>query len=262
MKSKKKQITRKKFRVKRKLRLWVILSFIFICLIGFLFYSYKVVLWKKNVEENERVKKKTEENIKIVKNDKNDKKPKIDVDFEELKKQNPDTVAYIKLFNTNIDYIVVKGKDNSYYLNHNFEKKYNIAGWIFADYRNKVDESDKNLIIYGHNTRDNSMFGTLKNILDKDWYENRDNHIVTLVTEKKKYYYIVFSTYTIIPEDYYISTSFKNNADFDKFVKKLKSRSNYNYGIDVTGDDKILTLSSCITEGKKRVVLHAKLIDI
>ena len=105
------------------------------------------------------------------------------------------------------------------------------------------------------------MFGTLKNILNKDWYENEDNLKVVLVTEKGTYYYQVFSAYSIKPEDYYINTEFKNNDEFDKFIKKLKSRSIYDYGIEVSGEDKILTLSSCIGAGTKRVVLHSKLTE-
>ena len=185
---------------------------------------------------------------------------KYNIDFKVLKDANKDTIAYLKVNGTNINYIVVKGKDYNYYLNHNFNKEYNIAGWIFADYHNKFDETDKNIIIYGHNTKDGSMFGTLKNILNKDWYENKDNHKVVIVTEMGTYYYQVFSTYSIISEDYYINTKFNNDSDFDNFVKNLKSRSIYDFGIEVSNDDKILTLSSCIGNGKKRVVLHAKLV--
>ena len=71
----------------------------------------------------------------------------------------------------------------------------------------------------------------------------------------------MFSTYSIKPEDYYINTEFKDNDEFDKFIKKLKSRSIYDYKVEVSGEDKILTLSSCIGDGTKRVVLHAKLIN-
>ena len=146
-------------------------------------------------------------------------------------------------------------------MNHNFEKKWNIAGWIFADFHNKLDETDKNLIIYGHNTKDGSMFGSLKNILKEEWYKNPDNYKVILVTEMGQFTYQVFSTYSIKPEDYYINTIFNSDEEFDKFIKKLKSRSVYDYGIDVSANDKILTLSSCMNEGTKRVVLHAKLIE-
>lgn len=104
------------------------------------------------------------------------------------------------------------------------------------------------------------MFGTLKDILNKDWYENEENHKVVLVTESGTYYYQVFSTYSIKPEDYYINTEFKDNDEFSEFIKTIKSRSVYDYGVEVTKDDKILTLSSCIGDGSKRVALHGKLI--
>ena len=66
------------------------------------------------------------------------------IDFGELKKKNPDTVAWIKIENTNIEYPVVKAKDNDYYLNRSFDKKKNSAGWIFMDYRDKADGTDRN----------------------------------------------------------------------------------------------------------------------
>ena len=74
----------------------------------------------------------------------------------------------------------MKANDNDYYLNHNFNKEYNVAGWIFADYHNIFDGSDKNIILYGHDTKDGSMFETLKYTLNKDWQENKDNKIVTI----------------------------------------------------------------------------------
>lgn len=243
---------------KKKLKPWVLIIAFLICLTGVIYYSYKVIAWKLDVNENKKIQESLKD--KIQKIDSN-KETHYKIDFKSLKEQNPDTIAYIKVNNTNIDYIVVKGKNNSYYLNHNFEKKWNIAGWVFADYRNKLDETDKNIIIYGHNTKDGSMFDTLKNVLEEDWYQNKENHKVTLVTEKETYIYEVFSTYSIVPENYYISTNFENEEEYSAFLKKIQSRSIYNYKIEVTKEDKILTLSSCLKEGQKRVVLHAKLIQ-
>ena len=239
---------------KKRFRPWVIITFSIICLIGTIYYSYQVIMWNLHVKENNKIQKEIEEKIKPVDDS-------FQVDFKLLKEKNPDTVGYIIVNNTNIRYVVVKGKDNEYYLNHNFEKKWNVAGWIFGDYHNKFDGSDKNLIIYGHNTKDNSMFDSLKNVLEENWYSNKDNHIVTLITEEKIYHYEVFSSYPIKPEKYYINTSFNNDEEFNNFVIKLKSRSIYDYGVQVTGNDKILTLSSCLGEGQRRVVLHARLID-
>ena len=236
-----------------RLRPWVLILISIVLLSGILYYTSKVIIWYTHINENQEVIGSIKKNIVV-------KEEKVEIDFDALKRMNPDTVAYIKVNHTNIDYIVVKGNDNSYYLNHNFEKKWNVAGWIFGDYRNQFDESDKNLIIYGHNTKDGSMFDTLIHVLSKDWQENKENRDVLLITEQGTYHYNVFSTYSIIPEDYYIKTSFNNKEEFQEFVHTLKSRSIYDYQEEVGEDDKILTLSSCIGEGKKRVVLHAKLV--
>ena len=237
-----------------RLRLWVIIVLALLFLSGIIYYASKVIIWYQHVNENQEVIKEIKKNIKV-------KEEKVEIDFDALKAINPDTVGYIKVNHTNIDYIVVKGNNNNYYLNHNFEKKWNVAGWVFGDYRNHFDETDKNLIIYGHNTKDGSMFDSLINVLEKDWYKNPENHIITLITEMGTYQYQVFSTYSIIPEEYYITTYFSSDDQFEKFVKELKTRSIYDYEVEVSGEDQILTLSSCIGEGYKRVVLHAKLIE-
>lgn len=234
---------------KKKKRLIILRLLTLIFIIGIVYNSTKLLSWELDVKENTKIQNKLN---KLIDDDK--------VEFDKLKKQNKDSVAFIKVNNTNIHYIVVKSTDNEYYLNHNFNKEKNIAGWIFADFRNNVDESDKNLIIYGHNMKDGSMFDSLIKTIDKEWYTNKDNHIVKLITEKGSYKYQVFSTYSVHAEDYYINTNFNNDKEFNKFVNTLKNRSIYNYGVEVTESDKILTLSSCIGDGRKRVVLHAKLI--
>lgn len=140
------------------------------------------------------------------------------------------------------EYPVVKGTNNSFYLNHCFDKSNNSAGWIFADYRNKFDNTDKNIVIYGHNIRDGSMFGSMLNILNAKWYENEENTNITLYTENEKCMYKVFSIYKIENEDYYIKTEFKNDNEFEDFIKTLKKRSIKDFNVDVSKDDNILTL--------------------
>ena len=233
-----------------------IIKIMMVLCLGLLIYStYNIIGWYIDNNKNESIK---EEINKIIDNNEDDNT----IDFKELKKKNNDIVAYLKVNNTKIDYVVVKGTDNKFYLKHNLYKEYNRAGWIFMDYHNRLDGTDKYIVIYGHNTRDKSMFGTLRNIVTKEWYENTDNHIINLVLEDKVLTYHVFSTYTIKVEDYYINTIFKNNSEFDKFIKTLKKRSVYNYGVEVSGEDSILTLSTCTGNGKSRMVLHAKLIEL
>lgn len=250
---------------RRRLKPWVFNFMLFLIFCGvcsIIYYSYKIYTWKHDVEDNNKIQKIIEESIITIDDNGTENSNDYIIDFAKLKEQNSDTIAYLKVNNTNIDYIVVRANDNSYYLNHNFNKHKNSAGWIFSDYKNKFDGSDRNIIIYGHNTKDGSMFGTLINILDNSWQESKDNLEITLITEKGQYKYQVFSTYSITPEDYYINTEFKNNDEFDKFIKNLKSRSVYDYDVEVSKEDKILTLSSCIGDGSKRVVLHSKLIEV
>ena len=250
-----------KRKLKPKYRNIIIILFVLVCIFGVIYSLINIINWKKDVDDNDKIQEKIEDNITIIEPIEEEQEVKYEIDFKSLKETNKDTIAYVKVNNTNIDYVVVKGNDNSYYLKHNFNKEYNIAGWIFADYHNKFDETDKNIVIFGHNTKDGSMFGTLKNVLDKSWQENKDNLEITLVTEKGQYKYQVFSTYSITPEDYYINTIFNSDDEYSKFINKIKSRSNYDYNIEVDSNDNVLTLSSCIGDGKKRVVLHAKLID-
>ena len=183
----------------------------------------------------------------------------INVDLSELKKQNKDTKGWIQVNGTNVNYPFVQSKDNSYYLTHSFEKKYTDAGWIFMDYRNDINNLDKNTIIYGHARKDKTMFGSLKNILKSDWYKNTDNHIIKLSSETENTLWQVFSVYHIATESYYITTDFSSDAEFTTFINTLKSRSALKFDANVSKDDHILTLSTCYNNTDK-VVLHAKLI--
>ena len=233
----------------------IIKTIMIICILLLIYSVYNIVMWYHDNRQNETIK----EEINEIIEDTSDEK---EIDFKALKEKNKEIVAYLKVNNTKIDYVVTKGNDNKYYLTHNLYKKYNRAGWIFMDYHNKLDGTDKNIIIYGHNTLDGTMFGTLRKVVKKEWYENEDNHIINLVLDGETYTYQVFSTYSIKVEDYYINTIFKDNNEFNTFVNTLKKRSVYNYGVDVSGGDSILTLSTCTGNGKSRMVLHAKRISI
>ena len=101
------------------------------------------------------------------------------------------------------------------------------------------------------------MFGTLKNTLKKDWYNNKENQIIKMITPKYTLEYQVFSTYHIKTEDYYIQTNFNSDKEFEKFLTTIKNRSTHNYKVNLNKDDYILTLSSCYLENEK-IVLHAK----
>ena len=241
----------------KKKKMIIIKILIVVCVALMIYSIINITIWYIGKRRNDTI---NEEIQEIISEPTNKSNNEYGIDFVKLKEKNEDIVAYLKVNNTKIDYVVVHGTDNKYYLKHNLYKEYSVFGSIFIDYRNKLDGNDKNLIIYGHNTKDGSMFGTLRNAATKSWYENKDNHIINLVFEDKVLTYQVFSSYRIKKEDYYITTNFKNNNEFNKFVNTLKSRSIYNYQVSVNGEDSILTLSTCTGNGQSRMVLHAKLI--
>lgn len=218
----------------------------------------KINKWKKYNKENDFIKEEIQENA-IIQNDDNIKgEDTYKVDFTALKEINSDVVGWLEVPGTNVKYSVVKTSNNDYYLTHNFNKEYNSLGWIFADYNNKVDGTDKNLVIYGHNVKDNSMFGSLKNVINEEWYNNEENYNIIFMTENTNEIYRVFSVYKIEVEDYYIQTEFSSGNTFGNFVKTLKERSLKNFDEEVNAEDNILTLSTCANNNKYRIVLHAK----
>lgn len=233
--------------------IYLILFLILIC------SGFKLYFWYKDKKNNDETTEQLKNNVKLEKIKKdNSNNEKYIVDFKKLKSENSDVVAYIKVNNTNIEYPIVKTSNNNFYLNHSFDKSKNSRGWIFADYKNKFDNTDKNIVIYGHNMRDESMFGSLKNILNEEWYNNSENKNITFLTEKGNYIYKVFSIYKIESEDYYIKTNFKNDEDYEKFLNTIKNRSIKNFDINLNINDKIITLSTCANNNKYRIVLHAK----
>ena len=193
------------------------------------------------------------ENV-VIYNEMDSNNEEYKIDFAKLKQKNSDAIAWIKVNGTDIDFPVVKGTDNSYYLTHNFDKEKNKAGWIFADYRNKFDGTDKNIIIYGHNMKNGSMFASLKDVIKEEWYNNENNKYIAVITENENCKYQVFSVYQTETEEYYLQTNISN---FKEFVEKIKGRSKKNFNVDIKETDSILTLSTCADNTKYRVVLHA-----
>ena len=186
----------------------------------------------------------------------------ISVDFSDLIAKNNETVGWIKVNNTNVNYSVVQHNDNEYYLRHDFNKKYNINGWVYADYRDDFEYFGSNTIIYAHNMTDRSMFGSLVWCLKDSWYTNSENHYIKMSTPKANTVWKIFSIYTIKPEVYYLRTYFESEEEHKTFIDNLTDRSIYDFQEDVSVNDKILTLSTCTDDGTKRVVIHAKMVKV
>lgn len=184
------------------------------------------------------------------------------VDFKELLEKNNETVGWIKVNNTNVNYSVVQHNDNEYYLKHDFNKKYNINGWIYGDYRADFKYYGTNTILYAHNMTNRTMFGSLVWCLKDSWYKNEENHYIKLSTPYSNTVWRIFSIYTIVPEVYYLKTYFSSDEEHQVFLDTLQKRSIYDFNLEenLTTDDKILTLSTCTDDGTKRIVIHAQMI--
>ena len=182
----------------------------------------------------------------------------INVDFNVLKRTNPDVVGWVKVNGTNINYPFVQANDNKYYLTHSFNKSYNAAGWVFLDYRNN-NTNNKNTIIYAHGRTDKTIFGTLRKVLNNGWLNNTDNFVIKISTETENSLWQIFSVYHIPTTSDYLKTDFNDDTEYQNFLDMIKNRSSHNFNTNVTSTDNILTLSTCYNNNEIMVV-HAKLI--
>ncbi|MBQ8901962.1 MAG: class B sortase [Bacilli bacterium] len=175
---------------------------------------------------------------------------------------NEDTVGWLKVNNTNVDYPVVQTIDNDYYLKHNFKNQKDNSGWIFMDYRNNSINLNQNTIIYGHNMYYSGvMFGTLYKTKHSNWYTNPENQIIEFDTLYGKMKWQIFSIYNIPKTNDYLTVNFDTPEIFQKFLTKITNRSIYSFNTPVAKTDKILTLSTCSNNGKNRLVIHAVLLS-
>lgn len=271
----------KKKRKIKKLNL-IILIMTIICFIVLIISIFNIIKWKQDSKETEKQIEEIYEKTEVVEVNNEEtteiiepqeeipevnpywdyiKMNLIDVDFNKLKQTNNSTVGWIQINGTNINYPFVQATDNKYYLNRSFDKTYNSAGWVFLDYRNNINNLDKNNIIYAHGRFDNTMFGSLKNILLSGWANNPNNYIVKLSTESHNTMWQVFSVYRIPTTSDYLKVNFKDNNEFLRFANMLLNRSNHNFNTTINENDKIITLSTC-HDNNEKVVLHAKLIKI
>ncbi len=192
--------------------------------------------------------------------DPNDPRYRFDEVFPTLLSINNETIGWLTVKNTYINYPIVQHSDNSYYLNRDFYKSKTANGWVFMDYRNNIDSLDKNTIIYGHRLRDDTMFGSLDLILSKDWYTNPDNLVIKFNTLNTNMNWQVFSIYKVDYTIDYLQTTFENETEFNNFIHLISNRSVYNFKISLNYEENILTLSTCIGDHNQRLVVHAKLI--
>jgi len=177
-------------------------------------------------------------------------------DYQKMISQYPNIKGWITQGEF-INYPIVQSDDNAYYLTHNAANQYNGGGAIFIDYRNDLGLEDSNSIIYGHNMRNESMFGSLKNYADYSYYEA--NKYFDVYIAEKHYKYEVFSAYytSDVSEETY-RYDFASDSDFIQYLNNSRSSSLYQTDCrELTADDKVITLSTCTnTDRSKRMIVQ------
>lgn len=171
--------------------------------------------------------------------------------FDEMLKINPGFVGWIRVPNTNISLPVVKYSNNSYYLNHDFYKKYDYRGTVFMDYRNDAVNLDASTILYGHNCYDGTMFSDLEKYQDVEFYKSSPVIDFATVNGMEKWkVYAVFITNAKAEEDNgYIFNyiyPYMDGENFDGFINEVNKRRLYATDVDINDDDNMLVLSTCI----------------
>ena len=186
----------------------------------------------------------------------------------EAAKKNPDTVGWITIKNTKIDYpflqrineVVDKGHQY-YYIDHDFNNKKAKAGSIFMDYRNNRDFSNFNTIIYGHHMNNGSMFGTLKNFADRDFFNK--NTTGTIYLADRNYTLQIFAYLVInidVEEDINMIYGTINYNNAGEYLKYVKEKAKQYRDIGVTANQKVVTLSTCTNVAESgRTILIARL---
>lgn len=182
----------------------------------------------------------------------------ISVDFEALIQENADIIGWLYCENTPINYPVVQADDNDYYLRRDLHGNYLKNGTLFVDYRCPAVGTGQNYIIYGHNMKNASMFGTLINYNRQAYYE--EHPVLYYLTPNGDYRIDLFSGFTANANSDIYRTEIGDSAEFEAFLQALTAKSTFASNVTVSGDDHIVMLSTCSYEfNDARYVVFGKL---
>ena len=182
--------------------------------------------------------------------------------YNKLKEINDEYVFWISVENTNIDYPVVQTNDNDFYLKKDFNKNKSSAGTIFMDTLNNF-MTDRNVVVYGHNMNNKTMFNNINKFKDKEFFEQNNKVIIKNTGNGKEYVYEVFSVYNSDNNFDYNTVLFNENYTFEQYIEDIKKKSIHKKNVDISAKDKIITLSTCSYEFRgAKTSIHAKLVEV
>lgn len=243
--------TNKKGRhAKKDNKLINIILFLLICI--FIYSGINVTMWLISDKKTKELE--TGLYVDVISEDETNSED-IEVDFSKLKEINSDVIGWIKIDNTYINYPILKGESDEYYLKKDIYKKYSLSGSIFVDSKTNPNFEDDNTVIYGHNMKNQRMFADLHKINNG---ELGSEIKVNIYTENGKMTYKVFSVHVEEPTVDLIKKNFSNVNEKMDYISNSFQKSNVNFNADYLNTDcKIITLMTCDNNNKRRVVVNA-----
>lgn len=172
------------------------------------------------------------------------------IDFDSLRRTNPDITGWLDIPGTSISYPVVQAQDNAFYLNHGVGRQKSGSGAVFMDYRNEAGLSDDNTILYGHNMRNGSMFGALRKYRDSEYRESRP--FVDYYVPGLRIRYAVYACYEEEAEAEKYSVKFGGEIEKEAFISDAAEKSLYATGIVPDPASHTMMLSTCTGKGYTR----------
>ncbi len=237
--------------------IFILIFILSICAIIYYFYNankdknkYQDVLNNINIDEEQVTEERTERMLQV----------------EELKKENQDIVGWIEIEGTNINFPVLQGTDNQYYMEHTYTKEYSKGGSIFLDKSYDWNLPSTNLLLYGHNNKNGTMFQNLLKYKDESFYQEHPNIRFTTINDDCQYEIISAFLSRVYYEDeqdvfrYYYFINANDETEYNNYIEESKKASLYDTGKSSEYGEQLLTLSTCSyhTEDGRFVVVAKK----
>lgn len=273
-----KALVKEELHRQEKRRKWMILAFLLVaatCFGYFGVYYYQNYRSGSDMQHLAEIKDKNKtpglayESTNETNTELNDEEeaPEVLEDYKTLLNMNKDLIGWLKIADINIDYPVMQTNDNTYYLNHNFDKKSDKNGCLFLDYQCDVINRNTNLIIYGHNMLSGNMFGNLDKYSSEEYYKEHPKFEFDTIYEKGAYEIVYVFRSKIYNEDdvvfkYYQFFDVQSELEFNSNMTEMEKISLYDTGITPEYGDELLTLSTCdYQEDNGRFVVVARKIN-
>ena len=248
-------------KIKKKYKiigLSIILVILIACLSYFVFINFRDKKLNQELQENIP-------NIEIDASEEIDVNKEVFKTIIDLQKENTDVKGWIKINDTKINYPLLQGLDNDYYLNRNYQKEYSSYGSIFIDKDSNLDDVNSNVIIYGHSMNDQEMFQNLLNYANKEYYDSHKIIEIYTNNEARKYEIVTVFKSRVFYQDeqnvfrYYYCHDLSSEEKYNDYVNNSKNLELYNTGVDAHFGEQLITLITCeYSEDNGRMVVVAK----